>query len=49
MKMIANLIEQKIFEAEVRRKFRNLPGSGKPICLDDDTFVPEKMKVATEF
>lgn len=49
MEMITNLIEQKILEAEARGEFKNLPGAGKPIQLDDDTFVPDEMKVAYRF
>jgi hypothetical protein len=40
------LAEQKIQEAIERGEFDNLPGSGKPLELDDDPLVPEDLRVA---
>lgn len=40
------IVDQKIAEAEAKGAFRNLPGSGKPLQLDDDTLVPEEDRVA---
>lgn len=40
-----SLIEQRIREAEAAGQFRNLPGAGKPLRLDDDDQVPEELRV----
>lgn len=40
------IVEQKIAEAEAQGLFRNLPGTGKPLHLDDDSLVPEEDRVA---
>lgn len=40
------IVDQKIAEAEAQGAFRNLPGSGKPLQLDDDSLVPEEDRVA---
>lgn len=45
MKLIQDLIEKKIEEAKARGEFDNLPGAGKPIVLEDDTFVPEDLRI----
>jgi hypothetical protein len=39
-------IEEKIQEAMANGEFKDLPGAGKPIELDDDSFVPNEMKMA---
>jgi DnaJ homolog subfamily C member 28 len=41
----ANLIDQHIAEAQRAGLFDNLPGSGKPLNLDDDSMVPEEDRV----
>lgn len=46
MNIIANWIEQKIQEAIAKGEFDNLPGAGKPLDLDDDTFAPADMRMA---
>ena len=40
------LIEKKIKEAKERGEFDNLPGQGKPLNLDDDSRVPEDLRLA---
>ena len=40
------LIEKKIKEAKERGEFDNLPGQGKPLNLDDDSSVPEDLRLA---
>lgn len=40
-------IDRKIEEARRRGDFDNLPGSGRPLALDDDALVPEELRVAT--
>jgi len=46
MDVLAALAEEKIREAMARGEFDNLPGAGKPIVLDDDSMVPEELRVA---
>ncbi len=41
-----NLAEQRIQSAIKDGQLEDLPGSGKPIALDDDTFVPETLRMA---
>jgi Domain of unknown function (DUF1992) len=40
------LAEQKIAEAMERGEFENLPGEGQPLELDDDSLVPEDLRLA---
>jgi hypothetical protein len=40
------LVERKIAEAMAEGAFDHLPGAGKPLALDDDTLVPEDLRVA---
>lgn len=40
------IVERKIKEAEAKGLFNNLPGQGKPLNLDDDSNVPEDLKLA---
>ena len=40
------IVEKKIREALEQGKFDNLPGHGKPLCLDDDSHIPEDMRLA---
>jgi hypothetical protein len=44
--MLEFLAEQKIAEAIAKGDFDDLPGSGKPLELDDDAFVPEDLRLA---
>jgi hypothetical protein len=46
MKIIADMIEQKIQEAIEKGEFKNLPGEGKPIDLDEDSSIPTEMRMA---
>jgi hypothetical protein len=41
-----DLIERRIDEARRRGAFDDLPGSGRPLDLDDDRLVPEELRVA---
>lgn len=41
-----DLIERRIDEARRRGAFDDLPGSGRPLELDDDRLVPEELRVA---
>jgi hypothetical protein len=40
------IVEQKILEAQERGEFDNLPGHGKPLALEDDSNIPEELRVA---
>lgn len=40
-----SLIDQQIREAEAAGQFRDLPGAGKPLNLDDDKHVPEELRL----
>jgi Domain of unknown function (DUF1992) len=44
--MLEFLAEQKIAEAIANGDFDDLPGSGKPLELDDDALVPEDLRLA---
>jgi len=43
---LQELIERKIKEAQERGEFDNLPGKGEPLNLEDDSGVPEDMRLA---
>ncbi|MDP1532431.1 MAG: DUF1992 domain-containing protein [Burkholderiales bacterium] len=40
------LAEKHIGEAQARGEFKDLPGSGEPLDLGDDTLVPEELRPA---
>jgi hypothetical protein len=40
------IIEQRIQEAQERGEFDNLPGRGKPILFEDDSRIPEELRLA---
>jgi len=40
------LAEERIREALKNGEFDNLPGSGKPLRLDDDALVPQELRAA---
>jgi hypothetical protein len=44
--LLDHLVERKIAEAMAEGAFDHLPGAGKPLALDDDTLVPEDLRVA---
>lgn len=37
--------ERHIADAQRKGEFDNLPGQGEPLTLDDDSFVPEELRV----
>ena len=45
MTLIDNLAEARIHQAAQQGEFDNLPGAGKPLVLDDETSVPEELRV----
>ncbi len=40
------IVEERILEAERAGAFDNLPGKGKPLKFDDQSWVPEELRVA---
>jgi len=46
MQSFDSIAEQRIREAQERGEFDELPGMGMPLTLDDDTLVPEDLRVA---
>ena len=42
----SKIVETRIKEAQERGDFDNLPGYGKPINIEDDSHVPEDMRLA---
>ena len=40
------LIEEKIREAMEKGEFDNLPGRGKPLSLEDESHIPEDLRIA---
>lgn len=46
MLLIDRLAEEIILAAARRGEFEDLPGAGKPLQLDDDSAVPEELRVA---
>lgn len=46
MLVFDRVAEQKIVEAIARGELDDLPGAGRPLALDDDTLVPEDLRLA---
>ncbi|MBN2060244.1 MAG: DUF1992 domain-containing protein [Deltaproteobacteria bacterium] len=46
MRGYINIVERKIREAIEKGEFENLPGCGKPLKLEDDSRVPEDLRLA---
>ena len=45
MWLIDRIAEEKITEARDKGELQDLPGEGIPIHLDDDSFVPQELRV----
>ena len=43
---LQKIIEQKIREAQMKGEFDNLPGKGEPVEIEDDSYVPEDLRMA---
>jgi hypothetical protein len=43
---LQKIIEQKILEAQKRGDFDNLPGKGRPVEIEDDSNIPEDLRLA---
>jgi hypothetical protein len=46
MLLIDQIAEQKIIESILNGELDNLPGQGQPLRLDDNSSVPEELRVA---
>ena len=46
MFLLETIAENKIREAMARGEFENLPGAGKPLHLEDDSTIPDDLRVA---
>ena len=40
------IIEKRMLEAQKKGAFDDLPGSGKPITIEDDSHIPEDLRLA---
>jgi TusA-related sulfurtransferase len=40
------IVERRIQEAQAQGEFENLPGEGKPLRLEDDSRIPEDLRLA---
>ncbi|AXF78095.1 DUF1992 domain-containing protein [Erwinia tracheiphila] len=49
MLQVGQLVEKHISEAQENGEFDNLPGSGKRLKLNDDSLVPEALRVVCRF
>lgn len=46
MDIFDQIVEQRIAEAARRGDFDDLPGTGRPLVLEDDRLVPQELRVA---
>ena len=46
MGFLEKLVEDRIRQAQEEGVFDNLPGRGKPLEFEDDSFVPEDLRLA---
>lgn len=44
--VLASIAERRIQEAQEQGQFEELPGAGKPLHLEDDSMVPEELRMA---
>ena len=44
--MLEFIAERRIAEAIANGDLENLPGEGRPLALDDDSVVPEELRLA---
>ena len=49
MDAFGKISERKIHEAMKRGMFENLPGKGKPLVFEDETWIPEDLRTAYRF
>ncbi len=41
-----SIVEERILQAQKKGAFHNLPGSGKPVVYEDDSHIPEDLRLA---
>jgi hypothetical protein len=46
MDFLNKIVEERIQKAQEEGVFDNLPGKGKPLQLDDDSCIPEDLRLA---
>lgn len=46
MNFLDRIVENKIAEAIARGELSDLPGQGAPLVLDDDSLIPEELRMA---
>lgn len=46
MDAITLIAEKRIAEAQEEGAFENLPGTGKPLSIEDDSLIPEDLRMA---
>ena len=46
MDYLHRIVEDRIQEAQKEGAFDNLPGKGKPLTLEDDSSIPEDLRLA---
>lgn len=46
MEFLARIAENRILEAIEAGVFKNLPGKGRPLKLEDDSHIPEELRLA---
>ncbi|HMK42684.1 MAG TPA: DnaJ family domain-containing protein [Dissulfurispiraceae bacterium] len=46
MDAISKIAEQKIRAAQENGEFDDLPNAGKPMCFEDESFIPEDLRLA---
>jgi Domain of unknown function (DUF1992). len=46
MWLLDQIVEQRVKEAQQQGQFTDLPGTGQPLQLDDDSMIPESLRVA---
>jgi hypothetical protein len=40
------IVEERIRQAQEKGTFKNLPGTGKPLIMEDDRHIPEDLRMA---
>ncbi len=46
MDAVVRIAEERIRKAIDEGEFEDLPGAGKPICFEDETWIPEDLRIA---
>ena len=48
MGLFDKIVEERIRTAQLDGEFDNLPGRGKPLDLEDDSFIPEDLRLTVK-